>query len=445
MDYFKRTKKIVWILLASFLIKLISLNQSLWLDEAISANVVKNYNFLEIVKIFSINDFHPPVYYWVLKLWTSVFGLSEISLRMPSIIFSLITIYFVYLTVKQIKNEKTGLWAAMLTAINPLLIYYSQETRMYSLATMFLIINLYFFIKIIKNKKIIKKEIVLFNIFSFLSFTTFYGSIFLLASFGFYFLIKKKFKLLFLTSIGTIIAILVLAPLLKTQVINSKLVLAQVQNWKLVLGNVDLKNLLLIPIKFTIGRISFYPKKIYYLISTIWSVFIFWNIFGFLKNKIFGFLFVLPLILGVIFSFFSPLMQYFRFLYLVPIMCILIATGANRINKKIIFFGFLIFSLIYLFDPKMHREDWKDLSKNLQNNETVYIISSFSDPIKYYRNNIKIKDLKTENIIEKKITVVPYGEEIHGINHNEKLTKLGYQKLETKNFREIVLENWKIK
>lgn len=441
---FRKIKKIFLILLGSFLIRLVSLNQSLWLDEAISANVAKNLGFLEIVKNFSINDFHPPLYYWILKLWIIFFGTSESSLRMPSIIFSLVTIYFVYLIGKKIKNEKTGIWAAILTATNPLFLYYSQETRMYSLVTMFLSVCLYFFIEIINNKKINKRKIILFNLFSFLSFCSFYGSIFLLLSFGIYLLIKKKNKLLFLTSIGTIISILVLSPLLKTQIYYSKLALIQVVNWKLVLGNVDLKNLLLFPLKFSIGRISFYPKKVYYLISGLWSIIVFWPVLkGIIKNRIIGFLFVTPLILGTIFSFFSPLMQYFRFLYLIPIMSLGIIYGIKKnFYKYFLTIGFLVFSLIYLINPVMHREDWKNLSKELKKTDTVYIIDSFSDPVKYYRNDIKIEDLKSDKISGKEITVIPYGEEIHGIDHNKKLEELGYKKTETKSFREVVLEKW---
>lgn len=446
---FRKNKKIILILIISFLTRLISINQSLWLDEAISVNTVKNFGFIEIIKNFSINDFHPPLYYWVLKIWTSIFGFSEISLRMPSVISCLITIYFVYLIGKKIKDEKTGLWSAILTGFNPLLIYYSQEARMYSMATMFLTVCLYLFINLKSlcpatagHLPLTKgRNIILFNLFSFLSFVSFYGSIFLLATFGIYFLIRRKFKLLFLTSIGTIIAILVLIPLLKIQIINSRLVLAQVINWKSVLGNVDLKNLLLFPVKFTTGRISFYPKKVYYLISTIWSVFVFWNVFkGILKNKIFGFMFFAPLILGIIFSLFSPLMQYFRFLYLIPIMCLLIVFGAKKIGKKVILLGFIVFSFVYLLNSNMWREDWKSLAKSLNKSEQVYIILSFSDPIKYYKPEIKIKDLKTETINEKEVLIIPYGEQIHGLNHVEKLKN--YKMIGQKNFRELILENW---
>jgi hypothetical protein len=67
------------------------------------------------------------------------------------------------------------------------------------------------------------------------------------------------------------------------------------------------------------------------------------------------------------------------------------------------------------------------------------MVGSFGDPVKFYNPTIEIKDIKTENPTEKEIWVIPYGEAIHGINSEEKLTSLGYKKIEEKNFREVVL------
>src|SRR3989339_530665 len=89
-------KKIFFIFFFAFVIRLIALNQSLWLDEAVTANVVKNFNFLQIINKFSPTDFHPPLYYLMMKLWTNLFGYSEVALRFPSIIFSLLTGLFTY-------------------------------------------------------------------------------------------------------------------------------------------------------------------------------------------------------------------------------------------------------------------------------------------------------------------------------------------------------------
>lgn len=434
---------VIVILAVSFLLRLVSINQSLWLDEAISVNIAKNFSFSEIISSYSVQDFHPPLHYLFLKVWGILFSWSEISVRMPSIIFSLIAIYFAYKIGRLIKNKNTGLWAAVFLGSNPLFVYYSQEARMYAMAVMFLAGCTYFFLKISRaSKKINKADFFWFNLLSLLSFITFYGSIFLLASFAIYFLIKKNWKSFFATNIGIFISILIISPLLLTQLNNSKTMLNEVTNWSLVLGKVTLKNLLLIPIKFSIGRISFYPKAIYYFIGGLWSLVVFFLAFKkFWKNKIFTYLFVAPLILGTFFSIFSPLMQYFRFLYLLPIMAVLLALLKTKV-KIFLGFGFVIFSFIYLINSNFHREDWKSLSKSLGDNHEVYMIGSFADPIKYYRNDVIIKDIRDRDFPEE-ISVIPYGEIIHGVNHNDILEKQGYKKIDEKLYRELMIENWK--
>ena len=207
--------EIIFVLILAIGLRLIGINQSLWLDEAISANVAQ-MPIGEIIKNFSSHDFHPPFYYLFLYVWQNIFGNNVAALRLSSILCSLITIYFVYLIGKKIKDKKIGLLAALILTLNPLFVYFSQELRMYSMATMWLTIGFYFFIKI-KNKKYNLKDLILFNLMMALAFGTFYGSIFLIASFAIYFLIKKEWKLFFLTNIGTVISILILTPLLLTQ------------------------------------------------------------------------------------------------------------------------------------------------------------------------------------------------------------------------------------
>ncbi|NCN22390.1 glycosyltransferase family 39 protein, partial [Candidatus Falkowbacteria bacterium] len=82
-----KNKIIFFVFLLAFLIRLIGINQSLWLDEATTARVVQQYNYQEIITKFSPNDFHPPLYYLFMKFWTNIFGYSEVALRFPSIIF----------------------------------------------------------------------------------------------------------------------------------------------------------------------------------------------------------------------------------------------------------------------------------------------------------------------------------------------------------------------
>ena len=125
-------------------------------------------------------------------------------------------------------------------------------------------------------------------------------------------------------------------------------------------------------------------------------------------------------------------------------MCLVLTINTDKIwQKMLVGGGFLIFSLMYVLNPNYYREDWKSVTNNLIGNQ-VYMIGSFGDPVKFYNPDIKIKDIKTELPTEKEIWVIPYGEAIHGINMKEKLTNLGYKKIEEKNFREIILLRFSI-
>ncbi|MEK7634222.1 MAG: glycosyltransferase family 39 protein [Patescibacteria group bacterium] len=431
-------KKILLIFFFAFVIRLIVLNQSLWLDEAVTANVVRNFRFSQIVSGFSPTDFHPPLYYLFMKLWTNVFGYSEIALRMPSVIFSLLTGYVVYLI--------AGIWGAVLFLFNPLIVYYSQEARMYMMTTFLLTVALYYFLK--------NKNVILFNLFIFLSLLTFYGSIFLITAFLVFYLYKKQYRNLFICLLVVFVYFLTISPLLYQQFINSKIALNNVLNWSAVLGKANIKNLLLIPIKFSIGRISFYPKWLYWGIAGGWTGFVLFSIKTVLNKTVFIktvlYLLIFPLILGFLVSFFAPMLQYFRFLYLVPIVCILLGFGLSgqaKINRRgyVLVGGFLIFSLTYLLFPQFHREDWKSLVKNLPKNKPIYMIEASSDPVKYYDNKLTIKELRMTDygLKEKEIVVIPYIVDIYGYDYKKKLKEKGYLLNKTNSFRGLFFEEWK--
>lgn len=463
-------KKIFLVFLLAFLVRLIALDQSLWLDEAVTANVVKNLSYTEIINKFSPTDFHPPLFYLVEKFWTNIFGYSEVALRMPSIIFSLITGWILY--------KIAGHWVVALFLFNPLIIYYSQEARMYSLITLFVTMIVYYLLKITgpvdkfnkqdrsipnffhsvgtllakflrgipsRKRNWYSRDLILCNVFILVSLLTFYGSIFFIFAIYIWLLIKREFKLLFLLLPGFFLAVLLVFPLFINQYLNSKIALNEVKNWSLVLGKANLKNLLLIPIKFSIGRISIDPKILYYLVAGFWSMFVFYFVIKGWKNILFV-ITLLTISLAFIASFFTPLLQYFRFIYLIPLISLLLAIYAkNNITKSVLLSGFIIFSAVYLLNPIYHREDWKSMIKDLKT-KAIYMIPSSSDAVKYYDKKVEIKDLKAigQLDLENEITVIPYTSEIHGVTNAETLGKLGYRLGSEKSYRELKIEYWKL-
>lgn len=478
----KIKKILVLVFVFAFLIRLIGLSQSLWLDEATTARVTSQYGFRDIIKVFSPTDFHPPLYYLVIKGWTSIVGYSEVALRIPSVIFSLLSGWAIYLIGKKMRNESTGLWACMFFLFNPLIIYYSQEARMYMMVTFFLTTIFYYLIcsnqyflggELAHNKSAqtsttfrhIDSSLILGNLFIFLSLWTFYGSIFFITALYLYLVINRRFRTILLLAPGVLIAIAVGLPLFVQQFTNSQIATASVANWRQVLGPASLKNLILISIKFTSGRVTFEPKRLYYLISGVWMIFVFYFSFYFVISKGFKrlrdlikrdfslfrsfemtlvFLFFIPIVLGFTFSFFTPLLQYFRFLYLIPLLSLLLALGATKqVYRVTLLVGFFIWSSMYLLNPNNYREDWKSLTKSLKTKE-VYMIPSSSDPLLYYDSSKKINDLKKMSVPEdkKSIVVIPYTADIHGLQYENTLIQLGFHRKSKVAVRQLFYELW---
>jgi 4-amino-4-deoxy-L-arabinose transferase-like glycosyltransferase len=108
--------------------------QSLWSDEGNSAALASR-SFAQIARD-AANDIHPPLYYWLLRLWTGVFGTSEAGLRSLSALLGTLLVLAVFGLGTRLFNRTTGLAAAFIAAITPFQVYYSQEARMYILAAL---------------------------------------------------------------------------------------------------------------------------------------------------------------------------------------------------------------------------------------------------------------------------------------------------------------------
>jgi mannosyltransferase len=104
--------------------------QSLWADEGNSAAMAGRS--LAEISARAAADIHPPGYYWLLNLWSRIFADSEAALRSLSALWGILLVWLVYQIVVRLFDRRTALIAAFFAAINPFLIAYSQEARMYS-------------------------------------------------------------------------------------------------------------------------------------------------------------------------------------------------------------------------------------------------------------------------------------------------------------------------
>lgn len=85
-------------------------------------------NFLPTM-IISINDYKSPFYTYATALTYYIFGDQEFIIKIPGLLFSILTIPAVYLlTFVLSKNKKVSLLAAALTAISPFEIFYARKS-----------------------------------------------------------------------------------------------------------------------------------------------------------------------------------------------------------------------------------------------------------------------------------------------------------------------------
>lgn len=106
-------------------------DSSIWFDEAFSAYIIQ-FNFVEIWQYTAV-DVHPPLYYWLLKVWSWLFGTTELGLRSMSVLFGGIAITFGYLLTHRLFGRQVALYSLAALVISPMVIRYSQEMRMYTM------------------------------------------------------------------------------------------------------------------------------------------------------------------------------------------------------------------------------------------------------------------------------------------------------------------------
>ncbi len=401
------------IILLSFALRACSLNQSLWLDEATSGIVARDLGFIQIINEFARGDFHPPLYYLDLWMWAKVLGTSEISLRLPSVFYGIGTIIVTYLIARGIfkdKNKKYALLPPLLLAIAPLHIYYSQEARMYSLGIFLVSLTVLVFTKILHEEGRVEKYWLFFSLLLPLIFLTDYLPMLILPVFwiaGFLHKKNSSWWKKFVTSHIILLLVFVLwLPVFSTQLGNGLAVKSNAPHWWQVLGKTNLKEVALIPVKFMLGRISFEDRFTYTVVAVVGGM-----IFGGIllksavkvrENLLIWLWLVLPVLLAIILGVKLSVLSYFRLTFILPAFYLLLAIGIVQLKDKfkhvafgLVFIISLVSSLIYLTNPKFHREDWRGLVTFIESNRSegslvLFVANSQMEGYKYYKKDAKV-------------------------------------------------------
>lgn len=350
----------IWaILILALILRLVNLNQSLWLDEA--AQILMSQSSLYTIIFERSGDFHPPLSYILYHFWMML-GTSEIWLRLLPVLFGVTTVFVIFKLCLKLFNKKIALTSALFLAIAQYHVYYSQELRMYSIVTFFAALSMYFLVTKRNLGYILSTSAFLY---------THYMGIFLLVA---HFMYKRNWKLLGIV----LLTYIPWLPLLWHQLQNGVKADEYLPGWDSLLSVDAIKAIPTMLIKFSIGRINFDNQLLYLGISCLVLI-----LFGYLiyhairfekQSKVLIYWLFIPIIITWIISFFIPMNQPFRLLFTIPAFCMLLAVGVNHLGRfwKMGLAGVLCISfsglLIYYTNPKFQREDWRTVAKEIPEN-----------------------------------------------------------------------------
>ena len=131
----KTTVLLVPLFLLAFGLRVYRLgDKNVWYDEGLAAWAARQ-SFSEIAQWTSA-DVHPPLYFWMLRLWRWVSGDSEFGLRLLSAAIGVLTVVATYHLGKLVGGPGVAVLAALLVGISRFDVWWSQEMRMYALAAL---------------------------------------------------------------------------------------------------------------------------------------------------------------------------------------------------------------------------------------------------------------------------------------------------------------------
>ncbi|MBI5003959.1 glycosyltransferase family 39 protein [Candidatus Kaiserbacteria bacterium] len=125
------------------------LPQSLRLDEAQS--LWESGRSPSALLMIVAKDVHVPLFHILLHMWRVAFGSSVAAARSLSLVFYILSIPAIYILGRLAYSRSTGLYASVLFGLSPFMNWYGNEIRMYALFTLLIILNQFFFLRIIKQ------------------------------------------------------------------------------------------------------------------------------------------------------------------------------------------------------------------------------------------------------------------------------------------------------
>jgi uncharacterized membrane protein len=166
--------------------------QSYHHDEIVTASRVLRGGFGHAMDAVGFSESAPPLYYALAWIWTQVTGTGEFGLRSISALAGVATVPVAYLIGIELRGRRAGLMAAALVAVNPMLLWYSQEARAYALLALLCAVSLLYCIRPLRYGR--RRDFTIWGIASALALATHYFAIFPIAA-EVFLLLRRRGKL----------------------------------------------------------------------------------------------------------------------------------------------------------------------------------------------------------------------------------------------------------
>jgi 4-amino-4-deoxy-L-arabinose transferase-like glycosyltransferase len=144
------------VILAGLLLRLYHLmSRGLWLGEALDVVIALTKNFGEMLKLV-IKEVYPPFYYVLLRFWVTVFGNTDLALRLLILLWGCLGIYGVYFLCRSGLDwsRRDSNLAALFAAILPMHAYYSQDVQPHIILFAFACFALGFLFRAHRQRKV---------------------------------------------------------------------------------------------------------------------------------------------------------------------------------------------------------------------------------------------------------------------------------------------------
>lgn len=106
------------------------------------------------INLESFGDFKPAGYAYILMPFIKIFGLTEFAVRLPSALFGVLAVLFIYLLLNELNANHYSLISSLLLAISPWHLHFSRGAWESNVATTMILIGTWAFAKWVNTKKL---------------------------------------------------------------------------------------------------------------------------------------------------------------------------------------------------------------------------------------------------------------------------------------------------